>query len=62
MLRSQLNSHHAHRRPWLKPAVLGDQFLQLTFFLDMILSFRLAYHEEDMLVTDGKRIAMRYLK
>ena len=42
--------------------MLGDQFLQLTFFIDMLLSFRLAFHEEDLLVTDGRRIALRYLR
>ena len=49
-------------RPLTNPAVMVDNCLQLIFLADMVIAFRLAFTEDEILVTDGRRIALRYLR
>ena len=42
-------------------AIYGYIFMAI-FGIDMCISFRVAYIENDILVTDAKEIAKRYLK
>ena len=49
-------------RPLTNPAVLMDNLLQCIFLVDMVLAFRLAFREDEVLVTDSRRIALRYLR
>ena len=39
-----------------------DNFLQLIFLVDMVIAFRLAFQDDEILVTDTRRIALRYLR
>ena len=39
-----------------------DNSLQLIFLVDMLIAFRLAFRENEVLVTDGRRIALHYLR
>ena len=39
-----------------------DNILQIIFLIDMIVTFCVAYYEEELLVTDGRMIAKRYFR
>ena len=49
-------------RPMKSWSSLVDNVLQAIFFVDMIVTFFVAFDENELLVSDGVAIATRYLR
>lgn len=49
-------------RPLDTLASLTDNVMQLIFLIDMIISFFVAFQDDEILVTKGQSIAWRYVR